>query len=52
MQEELRSLASEQSMTGEIKDFLFHRKFPVDPRHNAKIFREKLTMWANNKLSI
>lgn len=52
LQEELRSLASEQSMTGDIKYFLFHRKFPVDPRHNAKIFREKLTMWANNKLSI
>ena len=52
LQEELRSLASEQSITGDIKDFLFQRKFPVDPRHNAKIFREKLTIWANNKLAI
>jgi len=52
LQEELRSLASEHSITEDIKDFLFHRKFPVDPRHNAKIFREKLTIWANNKLLI
>lgn len=52
MQEELRSMANEHDFTGEIKDFLFHRKFPVDPRHNAKIYREKLAIWANNKLSL
>ena len=23
-----------------------HPKFPVDIRHNAKIFREKLAVWA------
>ncbi len=52
LQEELRSMANEHDFTGEIKDFLFHRKFPVDPRHNAKIYREKLAIWANNKLSL
>ena len=26
--------------------FFFHPEFPVDVRHNAKIFREKLAVWA------
>ncbi len=30
---------------------LFHKSFPVDTRHNAKIGREKLTLWAQKKLS-
>ena len=30
----------------EIETFLFHPSFPVDIRHNAKIFREKLAVWA------
>ena len=29
-------------MTREIETFLLHPSFPVDIRHNAKIFREKL----------
>jgi len=29
-----------------IKKVLFHRGFPVDPRHNAKIHREDLARWA------
>jgi olefin beta-lactone synthetase len=29
---------------------LFHPAFPVDIRHNAKIFREKLATWADKKL--
>jgi acyl-CoA synthetase (AMP-forming)/AMP-acid ligase II len=37
--------------TSKIKTILFHPKFPVDIRHNAKIFREKLTVWARGKLS-
>lgn len=31
---------------GRIKTFLFHPGFPVDIRHNAKIGREKLAVWA------
>ncbi|MEN8203281.1 MAG: fatty acid CoA ligase family protein, partial [Bacteroidota bacterium] len=50
--EELRSMASENEMTGDIDKFLFHRKFPVDPRHNAKIFREKLADWATVKMKL
>ncbi len=37
-------------MTKDISDILFYKKFPVDPRHNAKIFREKLALWAEKKL--
>ncbi|MEN8230339.1 MAG: fatty acid CoA ligase family protein [Bacteroidota bacterium] len=52
LQDELRSMASEYDFTEDIKEFLFHKKFPVDPRHNAKIYREKLAIWADNKLSL
>ena len=51
LQEELRSLGSKFELTKDINRFLFIRRFPVDPRHNAKIFREKLTSWANHKVS-
>lgn len=36
--------------TAGIIDILFHPAFPVDIRHNAKIFREKLAVWAERKL--
>ena len=36
---------------GEVIDtVLFHPDFPVDIRHNAKIFREKLALWAEQTL--
>jgi olefin beta-lactone synthetase len=38
------------NLTKGISDILFYKKFPVDPRHNAKIFREKLAGWAEKKL--
>jgi olefin beta-lactone synthetase len=31
---------------------LFHPAFPVDIRHNAKIFREKLAVWAAKELGV
>lgn len=43
---ELAHLALQHSMTQSIKRFLFHPAFPVDIRHNAKIFRERLALWA------
>ncbi|MBW2591622.1 MAG: peptide synthase, partial [Deltaproteobacteria bacterium] len=46
----LLELARENPMTEPIKDMLFHKFFPVDIRHNAKIFREKLALWAAGKL--
>lgn len=50
--DELKQLAGVHSQTKEIKQFLIHPGFPVDIRHNAKIFREKLQVWAAKKLSI
>lgn len=42
--------ASRHEHTRPIRTFLFHRGFPVDVRHNSKIFREKLAIWADRKL--
>ena len=36
--------------TARIHDFLIHPGFPVDIRHNAKIGREKLAVWATTQL--
>ena len=43
---ELREIARTHLHTVTIDTFLFHSAFPVDIRHNAKIFREKLAEWA------
>jgi acyl-CoA synthetase (AMP-forming)/AMP-acid ligase II len=48
--EELRQLALRSPLTQSISTFLFHRAFPVDARHNAKIFREQLQEWADKSL--
>jgi acyl-CoA synthetase (AMP-forming)/AMP-acid ligase II len=49
---ELQQIALHNEITHSIKHFLVHHDFPVDIRHNAKIFREKLAEWAAEKLSI
>ena len=46
---ELRVLAARSPLTAEITRFFFHRSFPVDARHNAKIFRDKLGEWASEQ---
>lgn len=33
-----------------IQSFLLHPRFPVDVRHNAKIFREQLAEWAGERV--
>jgi acyl-CoA synthetase (AMP-forming)/AMP-acid ligase II len=48
---ELLDLGSRYRHTADIQNILFHPAFPVDIRHNAKIFREKLAVWAGRKLS-
>ncbi|WP_457576514.1 fatty acid CoA ligase family protein [Desulfomarina sp.] len=48
---EIETLASENTLTEAVRYFLVHESFPVDIRHNAKIFREKLALWAEEKLS-
>lgn len=50
--DEVRALAQASELTREIEYFLIHRAFPVDIRHNAKIFREKLAKWAQKKISL
>lgn len=43
----VRALAAEHDVTRSIETFLHHAgSFPVDVRHNSKIFREKLATWA------
>jgi len=48
---ELLELGSRYPHTKQIREILFHPAFPVDIRHNAKIFREKLAVWAQGELS-
>ncbi len=50
IQTELLALGAQQEHTQDIKTILFHPKFPVDIRHNSKIFREKLATWATKEL--
>ncbi|PIE55916.1 MAG: peptide synthase [Desulfobulbus propionicus] len=47
---ELRALALGNPLTATITDFLVHPGFPVDIRHNAKIFREQLGQWAADRV--
>jgi acyl-CoA synthetase (AMP-forming)/AMP-acid ligase II len=48
---EVAELAAASPVTKMIKTFLIHEDFPVDIRHNAKIFREKLAVWATQELA-
>ncbi len=48
--DELRGIAQSNKITKNIQHFLIHPSFPVDIRHNAKIFREKLAVWAQEQL--
>ncbi|CAN2039476.1 hypothetical protein GMMP15_1290006 [Candidatus Magnetomoraceae bacterium gMMP-15] len=48
---ELLNLASNYPHTESIKTIFFHRGFPVDIRHNSKIFREQMAFWAEKKLN-
>ena len=50
LRKELLGIAGSNELTEDIKHILFHRDFPVDPRHNAKIFREKLALWAGRRI--
>ena len=42
--------AKNHELTRNVDLFLVHPSFPVDIRHNAKIFREKLKIWAQGKI--
>jgi olefin beta-lactone synthetase len=47
--QELLNLGAAFTHTRSIKKILFYSDFPVDVRHNAKIFREKLAAWAESQ---
>jgi acyl-CoA synthetase (AMP-forming)/AMP-acid ligase II len=48
---ELLELGRGNPLTKTIRDILIHPSLPVDIRHNAKIFREKLAVWAAGRLN-
>lgn len=48
--EELLALGAKFETTRSIQAIRFHSAFPVDIRHNSKIFREKLAVWAAKNL--
>lgn len=50
LRDELLKIAAANDLTKSIETVLFHKGFPVDIRHNSKIFREKLADWAEKKL--
>ncbi len=49
MRDELLARGAEFELTRDIHTILFHPRFPVDIRHNSKIFREKLAVWATRQ---
>lgn len=51
VREALLKLGASQAITRDVREILFHPSFPVDIRHNAKIFREKLAVWAQKELT-
>jgi hypothetical protein len=46
---ELSRVSQRFEHTRQIQLYLPHPGFPVDVRHNSKIFREKLAVWAAKK---
>jgi len=48
---DLLQLGHNHAVSKSIEQILFHKAFPVDIRHNAKIGREKLASWAEEKLA-
>ena len=50
--DDIRQLATGSPLTAGISDFLVHPGFPVDIRHNVKIFREKLAVWAAGQITV
>jgi acyl-CoA synthetase (AMP-forming)/AMP-acid ligase II len=48
--QELLTIAQDNPLTEQLDTFLLHPGLPVDVRHNSKIFREKLALWARRKI--
>jgi len=48
---DLLQIAQRHAVSRPVKRILFHKSFPVDIRHNAKIGREQLAVWAAQQLA-
>lgn len=46
---ELRERLAAHPPYGDVQQVFFHKEFPVDPRHNVKIDREALSLWARSQ---
>ncbi len=51
LRQEILDLGARNPQTKGIRMLFFHPSFPVDMRHNAKIFRERLAVWAGKQIS-
>jgi acyl-CoA synthetase (AMP-forming)/AMP-acid ligase II len=47
--EQVLAVAAANPLTAAIRQVYFHPAFPVDVRHNAKINREELALWASQQ---
>lgn len=50
--QELKEIGSSNPLTSAIEHYFIEKSFPVDIRHNSKIFREKLAAKAQKKLGM
>lgn len=50
LEKEILGLSQKTLASSSVKTLLFHKSFPVDVRHNAKIKREILAQWAKDQL--
>jgi olefin beta-lactone synthetase len=50
LRRQLLDLAAKRDASSAVRAVLFHPGLPVDPRHNAKIRREELALWAAGEL--
>ncbi len=48
---QLQTIGKRYGLTEDIELFLFHESFPVDVRHNAKIHRDELKVWATGQFA-
>lgn len=51
LRSDLLALAATHAATRSVRTVLFHRRLPVDPRHNSKIDRPALATWAAKRLT-
>jgi hypothetical protein len=44
---EVKAHVAQDKIASSIEQIFFHPSFPVDSRHNAKIYRDQLSQWAS-----